>query len=417
MRRVVWILCSLMLSLLGGIDEAIAMDEASVSLSVGEQHSLTDVRGFSVERPEIVRAEMGKEPNTLILRGLRGGRSKVMYQTGVGKDNKLLDITVASRSAALIKQEVEPLLRNFNDITLRVQGNLVILEGSVGSEKEMQQVREIERRYDGQVSNLVTVGVSGQRRNMMVRLDLHYVQVRRRLQRNLGMRYPQSIKLGNIVNFTLDKLIPTSAVMGAASPITQQSLVSDLLPSLDLNESSGYVKVMRTDTIITENGAKAIYKDGAEAVIRLTGSLGAGTIERVFYGAELALVPRLTASNEAVSLEISADISQRDSAASVDNIPGRLIDHVQTNVHIPLGQSVMLAGVDLKTTGRTTSGLPWLNRIPVLGYLFGSEGKDSESAYGVLYITPTLIQNASNATKAQVDTALQYFENPQSLPR
>lgn len=417
MIRAVYLLCSVVLTLIGWTGLCFATEESSVNLSVGEQYSLSDVRGVSVERPDIVRAEMGKDPGTLILRGLRGGRSKVMYQAGSNKETKLLDVTVASRSAAVIKQEVEPLLRNFNDITLRVQGNLVILEGSVGTEKEMQQVREIERRYDGQVSNLVTVGVSGQRRNMMVRLDLHYVQVRRRLQRNLGMQYPKKIDLGKILNFTLDKLIPTSAVTGASSPITQQSLISDLLPSLDLNESSGYVKVLRTDTIITENGVKALYKDGAEAVIRLTGALGAGTIERVFYGAELALIPRLTASNEAVSLEISADLSQRDSAASIDGIPGRLLDHIQTNVYIPMGQSVMLAGVDLKTTGRTTSGIPWLNRIPILGYLFGSEGKDAESAYGVLYITPTLIQNANAASKAQIDAALQYFENPSSLAR
>lgn len=411
------LLC-LFLGLLVRPVDAGAGEEVAVNLSVGENYTVQDAsRRVNVQRPDIVGVDIGKEPNTLILRGLRGGRTKVMVQAASGTDLRLFDITVTARNPAVVKQELEPLLRNFNDVTVRQHGSLVLLEGSVTTDRELAQLKEIEKRYDGQVSNMVSVGTSGQRRNMMVRLDVHYVQVRRRLQRNLGMRYPASINLGNIVNFTLDKLLPMTAVMSAASPITQQSLVSDLLPSLDINEANGYIKVMRTDTIITENGAKAVYRDGTESIIRLVGTIGAGNIERIFYGAELTLTPHLTANNESVSLEISADISHRDTAASVDGIPGRLLDAIQTNVHIPLGQSMMLTGVDLKTTGRTTTGIPWLNRIPVLGYLFGSESKDAESAYGVVYITPTLIQQASNSTKSQIDAALSYFEKPERLAR
>jgi pilus assembly protein CpaC len=234
--------------------------------------------------------------------------------------------------------------------------------------------------------------------------------VRRRLQRNLGLRYPPQINGGQVANFVVNTL-----TLGP-DMTAQAGLINNLMPSLDINESNGFIKIMRVDTVITENGAKATYRSGSELPIRLVGALGAGTLERMFFGSELTVVPRLSIGNEAVSLELTANITAKDTATQ-DGIPGRTLDFVNTSVHIPMGQSVMLAGLDLRTVGRSTTGLPWLNRIPVFGYLFGSEAKDAESAYGVIYITPTLVQDGPTQFKPYIDKALRYFESPGALPR
>jgi len=279
------------------------------------------------------------------------------------------------------------------------------------TQQELTQIQELSRRYAGMVNVLVTIGPSGVRRNVMVRLDLHYVQVRRRLLRKMGLSYPPTINGGNIANFFLNS--PGAAM----TPVTQYSLISDLLPNLDLNEANGFVKVLRTDTLITENGSRATYKDGSEIRVRLSSALGAGALQEVFFGSSLSVTPRLTASNDAVSLDILADLSQRDSAGQQDGIPGRLIDTVQTTVHVPIGQSVMLSGVQSRSMGRNTTGIPWLNRIPILGYLFGSEQKDAEAVYGVIYITPTLVEQSGPQMQQYIEKALKYYESPGSLPR
>lgn len=385
-----------------------------MNLSVGEEVTLENVKEYGVENPQVLGANASRDSKSLVLRGLRSGNTKVIVRDGKG-ESRTLDVTVAARDPKLVLQEMDGLLRNYPDVTLRVSRNLVVLEGGVKSERELAQIKEIERRYEGQVSNLVTVGPSGGRRNVMVRLDLHYVQVRRRLHRQLGMNIPANISPLGILQ--LLKVFPMGGTDSNGGPVTQQSLLSGLMPTLDISETSGYVKLKRNDSLLTENGAKATYREGSEVMVRLQGTLGAGVLEKIFFGAELSVTPRLSPSNDAVSLELEADISQRDDAGGTDGLPAKLLDRLYTNVHVPLGQSIMLTAADLRSEARKTSGIPWLNRIPVLGYLFGSEGKDAESAYSVLFITPTLVQGNKGVSGEQIEQALRYFEKPGSLPR
>lgn len=399
-----WSIMGLLLSL---VIPAFAVE--SVNLIVGEEMNFAAVKEISIENPQVLSGGASRDGHGVTIRGLRAGNSKILLRSSDG--SKTLDVTVAQRDPNTLKQELDVILRNYPEVQLRVAGSQVVIEGSVKTQQELAQIQELSRRYSGMVNVLVTIGPSGIRRNVMVRLDLHYVQVRSRVLRRMGLSYPPAINGGNIANFFLNS--PGAAM----TPVTQYSLISDLLPNLDLNEANGFVKVLRTDTLITENGSRATYKDGSEIRVRLNSALGAGALQEVFFGSSLSVTPRLTASNDAVSLDIFADLSQRDSAGQQDGIPGRLIDTVQTTVHVPIGQSVMLSGVQSRSMGRNTTGIPWLNRIPILGYLFGSEQKDAESVYGVIYITPTLVEQSGPQMQQYIDKALKYYENPRSLPR
>lgn len=381
----------------------------SMALSVGEEMTVPGVKELAIENQQVLSGGPSRDGKGVTLRGLKPGNSKVILR--LGEASRTLDITVSARDPNSLKQELDVLFKNYPDIQLRVANSQVVIEGSVKTEAELQQTREIAKRYAGMVSLLVTVGPSGVRRNLMVRLDLHYVQVRRRLMRKLGLNYPPSINGGSIANFFLNS---AGAPM---MPVTQYSLIQDLLPSLDMNEANGYVKVQRVDTIITENGSRATYRDGTETRVKLASALGTGSLQEIFFGSSLTITPRLSASNDAVSLDISADLSQRDNAGQLDGVPGRLVDSVQTSVHVPIGQSVMLAGVRSNSVGHTTSGIPWLNRIPIIGYLFGSESKDAEGVYGVIYITPSLIEQSTPQMQQFIDQALKYYQSPGSVPR
>ena len=406
----------LLFCLVGFLFASPVMASEDRQLIVGEEQtiSLPNIESYAVENPQILRVTDGKDSKSIILRGLKAGTSKVRVILK-SEQPRLFEVVVMQRSAQMVLRDLNGMLRAYPDIQLRISGATVIMEGSVKTEQELSSVRDIEKKFDGLVSNLVSVGPSGARRNMMIRLDLHYVQVRRRLARQLGVRYPQSISGlpipgAGITNFFL------SPLSGMEKAAMQTELVNNLMPSLDLNEADGFVKVTRTDTIITENGAKAVYRDGTEAFIKLQGSIGGGNLETIFYGSLLTVTPRLSAGNDAVSIDLTAELSQRD-LGGTDGIPNRLVDKVETNVFIPIGQSVMLSGIQARSMTRNTTGIPWLNRIPVIGYLFGSESKDAESVYGVVYITPSLVQDSSAVSRRQIDQALEYFEHPGRLER
>ncbi len=380
------------------------------TMVIGEELAFNGVREFAIENQQILTAAVTRDKKGVIVRAMRPGVSKILLRGASATDkSRALEIVVTLRDPKTILADLEELLRPFPSIHPHVNKGRVLLEGVLKTDQDLLRLREVERRYDGQVVVLATVAIAEAPRRMMVRLDLHHVSVRRRFNRKLGMRYPTGI--------TGSQAYTMAAASLSLGPswVSQTAVIGDLLPSLDFSEANGYVKLKRTDTLITENGAKAVYREGSELAIRLTGALGAGQLERVFYGAELNVTPHLSTSNDAVTLDIDANITQRDNAATQDGIPGRDVSHVHTTVHIPIGQSAMLAGVDLQQAGVTRTGLPWLSRIPILGYLFGSDGVENETSYGVVFITPTVMQEGAPQSREALERALHYFDKPTKL--
>lgn len=407
-RRAGAALAALLLALLAHPGSLAAAPAEPRNIAVGDELTYPAVTEVRIENQQVIGGEPTRDGRGVVLRALKPGSSKVLVRTSEGA--RTLDITVSERDPAILKRELDALLKNYPDVEIRVSNADVVLEGSVKSEAELHQIEEIAKRY-ANVRVLVSIGPSGAHRNKMVRLDIHYVQIRRRLFRKLGLNFPPSIHGGNVANFFL------KSPGGGMEGVTQYSLINDLLPSLDMNEVNGFVKVQRTDTLLTENGSRATYRDGTEIRVRLGSALGTGSLEEVFFGSSLTITPHLSASSDAVSLEIAADLSHRDDAGQQDGIPGRLVDSIQTSVYVPIGQSLMIAGVQSQSMGRNTSGIPWLNRIPILGYLFGSEQKDAEGVYGVIYITPTLVEQSRPQLQKYIDKALKYFDDPGSVPR
>ncbi|MDW8282503.1 MAG: pilus assembly protein N-terminal domain-containing protein [Myxococcales bacterium] len=421
--------------LLSGLSPRAQADTEEYNLVVGGQQSFPaeGIQNYSVSNPKMLQVAISSDGRSLVVKALKPGTATLLLiHENKAEPDRTITFNIFSRNPKQVIAELNEILRNFPDVQVRQNGPQIVLQGSVQTPQEEQKIKELEKNYSGQVISLVTVGPAGARRQVMVRLDLHYVQVRRRVGRQFGIGYPPNIgrppaqasagggagqQQGQRLSFGID-FFPRDE-MGNLLPGTrieaQYSIVTNLLPWLDLNEASGYFRILRTDTIVTENGARAVYRDGSMATLAIQPAIvGAPpTIKEIFIGSELTLIPRLSASNDAVSVEVVAELSQRDSAGEGGGVIfNRLMDRVETNVHLPIGQSVMLSGVKAKVQGRTTRGLPWLNRIPILGYLFGSEQYDSEIADGVVFITPTLIQATSPENRRRIDDALKRFEDP-----
>jgi pilus assembly protein CpaC len=378
-------------------------------LIVGQDLTFHLVREFAIENHQVLKSHISDGGHTLVLHAVQPGLSKVLLRFRGEKElTHTLDISVGLRDPRQVLRELEQELRGRDELHMHIQRNQIFLEGSVKSSDDIRVLHDLERKYEGQLSIKITAQPAAQKPEVMIRLDLHYVQVRRQYSRNLGIRYPASISGGALFG----AFSPPNPV----DPSAQAALIQSLMPSLDVSETSGFIKVLRSDSLITENEGKAVYRNGTELPVRLTGTLGAGTIEKMFFGAELTVTPRLSPTKDSVSLVLSAVVSARDDATQ-DGLPGKTLDAINTTVHVPMGQSVMLSGVNLRSSARSSTGIPGLRSIPILGYLFGSESKEDESALVIIYITPTLIQETAAQFQPLIDKALRCFENPSLLPK
>ena len=72
----------------------------------------------------------------------------------------------------------------------------------------------------------------------------------------------------------------------------------------------------------------------------------------------------------------------------------------QTQVTVQDGQMVAIAGVILETDGQTSSGVPLLHRIPLIGAAFGSKSTQKLRTELVVFITPRVIYDANQMIDA-----------------
>ena len=77
------------------------------------------------------------------------------------------------------------------------------------------------------------------------------------------------------------------------------------------------------------------------------------------------------------------------------NILGFEIDNreAQTEVLVRDGETLVIGGIYETDQTETEQGIPWLMKIPVLGWLFKNQEKTSTKRELLIFITPRIIKD------------------------
>ena len=90
---------------------------------------------------------------------------------------------------------------------------------------------------------------------------------------------------------------------------------------------------------------------------------------------------------------MQAEVSIAGSTQNVCDPPPINTRSVQTLLAVPSGQTMVMGGLINDTKNNTSSGLPLISRIPVVGGLFGTQELKSNRTELVLFITPRVVEN------------------------
>jgi len=126
------------------------------------------------------------------------------------------------------------------------------------------------------------------------------------------------------------------------------------------------------------------------------GNVGTSSVQFRQTGLTLSVTPRVNPGG-LVFLEIEQEDSGVGDGPSVGgNVP---IDTrtIQTEVAVQSGNTVVLGGLIKQDQTNSSTGAPFLSRIPVLGALFGGKNSSSSRNELIVLITPRVIRNASDA--------------------
>jgi general secretion pathway protein D len=169
------------------------------------------------------------------------------------------------------------------------------------------------------------------------------------------------------------------------------------------------VRMLSTPSVFVRNNSEANFNVGDNIPIAsvsfdpTTGT--SGTFSQVQYletGTILKVRPRAT-KDGTVFLDIVQEISIPGAVPSSCGQEGGTCNppiatrKLQTRAAVQSGETVMLAGLIDDSTERGSSGFPGLNRIPIIGGLFGTQSSGKRRRETIILITPTVVRDAREA--------------------
>jgi len=203
------------------------------------------------------------------------------------------------------------------------------------------------------------------------------------------------------------------SLVGSSTTLTAGTLVGhtrELLGLVNLQVTNGKAKVVSTPSIICTDSIPGSINVGdsvptlsAQAVtgVQVAGnSTFANTISNVSTGTSLNIVARVNSSG-IVTMIIDQEVSAPE-ATTTSNIgsPSFSDRSVQTQVTVQDGDMIAIGGMISESDTFSTTGLPLLNRIPLLGAAFGSRSYSKSRSELVVFLTPRVIYDTNQMDDA-----------------
>jgi general secretion pathway protein D len=174
---------------------------------------------------------------------------------------------------------------------------------------------------------------------------------------------------------------------------------------LDLLKQNGAAQVLSEPSVLcTNNKASSIYVGQTQSIITQSQQSTQGSsnvlnnYSREDIGITLNVKPRLSSNNK-VSLEVETTIEDvlPGSGAAADR-PTTTKRSVKTNAIVNHGETIILGGLIKTSTGKSSTRIPILGDIPILGRLFTSQGEAKNKINVVIYLTPYIVKKSSDLT-------------------
>ena len=177
-------------------------------------------------------------------------------------------------------------------------------------------------------------------------------------------------------------------------------------------ESTGKFKVLSRPVVYTSNNKKAVISSGQQvpfvsstlASSTITTQNTTGITSNITYKdvlLKLEVLPLINA-NKDVTLVI---VQTKNDVLRFENLGGNQTpiigsQELTTTVTVPNGGTVVLGGLIVERMETGDSGLPFLMRIPVIGYLFKHTSRKVQRQELLVLLQPTVVESNEDLAKA-----------------
>ncbi len=175
--------------------------------------------------------------------------------------------------------------------------------------------------------------------------------------------------------------------------------------------------VLSRPSIFTSNNQKGVISSG-ERIAVPTNSFNSGSaggqstnIEYRDVVLKLEVIPLVNSENE-ITLQIalvSDNVSLKVTAIEgIGDVPIIGTKEILTTVTVPNNETIVLGGLITKDLGESSSGIPILSDIPLLGKLFSKSSDTDNRSELIIFIQPSIVNNRVSLDDTQADMDRRY---------
>ncbi len=222
---------------------------------------------------------------------------------------------------------------------------------------------------------------------------------------NLGGGGVANFKTGNVGAFgsqVSDFLVNLPATVGGlvATPAVGFTIGRTDGAKLDMRLSAGELlglsKVIAAPKITTLDKREAKISQGESIPFQTTSLQGTQTTF-VDANLELNVTPQITSRDpkeigKTIQLKVRAT---RNAVGARSNPAGPSIDRREANTQVTIrdGETMVIGGVFIDSQNNSVAGIPYLSRIPVLGWLFKQKTESVAKQELLIFLTPSIVKS------------------------
>lgn len=244
---------------------------------------------------------------------------------------------------------------------------------------------------------------------LQVQIETRILEVSLTDGMNLGVQWYLGRLAGNSTTPGIQNVSGSQGALGAggaalkATDTLFYSFVSNNLQvALHALESSGNTRVLSAPSLVVMNNQNAQIQVGDNIPINQTTinldntTVNTSSVQYVQTGVILDVVPRINPGG-LVYMDIQQQVSDASKIVDSNGNPSISTRAVSTQVAVQSGQTVLLGGLIKQNEASSDNSVPYLGRLPVLGWLFSDRQRNKDRTELIVLITPKVVSDGSSA--------------------
>ena len=324
-------------------------------------------------------------------------------------------IPVSYAVAADVSPQVQALLTERGKVNVDVRTNVLIVEDIADV---LSKVERLVRTLDTQTPQvLIEARIVEARSNFSRELGIQWggnASFSQNFGNQTGLSFPSNIRIAggadDVQNQVVEGVLPPEnpnanyavnlpAVVGSgaggALGFVFGSLNGGTMLNLRLSaaEAVGKIKIVSAPKVVTLDNKEAKILSGERVPITVITANGP-TTRFVDANIELRVVPHVTQEGS-ILMQIRA--KKNELSDRVDNlgVPGILTKEAETQMIVQDGDTAVLGGLYRRTSQENEAYVPWLGRIPILGWLFKSTSRQDARDETLIFISPRIVNRSA----------------------